>query len=76
MREQLNLRQKDIDWGRREGKTEGITEGIAKGTAKGMNAAKRMLQDGKINQEQLEDFLKYMEEEDEKNDLHFRQLTA
>jgi hypothetical protein len=74
MREQLNFRQKDIDWGRSEGITEGfakgitegITEGIAKRTAKEMSVFQRLLQDGKINQEQLEDFLKYMEEEDEK----------
>ena len=31
-----------------------------------MNAAKRMLHDGKINQEQMEDFLNYMKEEDDK----------
>ena len=54
MREQLNFRQKDIDWGRREGRTEG------------MNVVKRMLQEGKMNQEQLEYFLNYMKEEDEK----------
>jgi hypothetical protein len=35
-----------------------------------------MLQEEKIDREQLEDFLKFLEEEDEKNDLHFRQLTA
>ena len=62
MREQLNLRQKDIDWGKREGRT----EGMEKGMEKGMDVAKRMIQEGKINQEQLEDFLNYMKEEDEK----------
>jgi hypothetical protein len=66
MREQLKLRQKDIDWGRRDGKTEGITEGIAKRTAQEMSVFQLMLQEGKLTQEQLEDFLKYMEEEDEK----------
>jgi len=58
MREQLNFRQRDIDLGLREGRTEGKTEA--------MNAAKRLLHDGKINQEQLEDFLNYMKEDDEK----------
>jgi len=60
MKEQLNFRQKDIQWGQREGRSEGLTEGIAEG----MNAANRMLQEGKINQEQLEYFLKCMEEDE------------
>ena len=70
MREQLNFRQKDIEWGRREGKTEGktegITEGIAKRTAQEMNVLHKMLQEGKITHEQMEYFLKRMAEEDEK----------
>ena len=69
MRERLNLRQKDIDWGRREGRAEGMEKGIEKGRTEGMNVAKRMLQEGKMNQEQLEDFLNYMKEEDEKKQL-------
>ncbi|EDN71515.1 hypothetical protein BGP_0900 [Beggiatoa sp. PS] len=62
MREQLNFRQKDIQWGQREGRSEGLSEG----RTEGINAANRMLQEGKINQEQLEYFLKCMKEEDEK----------
>ena len=62
MREQLNFRQRDIELGLREGRTEGRTEG----KTEAMNAAKRLLHDGKINQEQLEEFLNYMKEEDEK----------
>jgi hypothetical protein len=62
MREQLKSRQKDIDWGRRDGKTEERAER----TAQEMIVFRRLLQDGKITQEQIEYFLKYMEEEDEK----------
>jgi len=54
MREQLNLRQRDIELG----KTERV--------AQEMSVLQRLLQDGKINQEQLEYFLNYMKEEDEK----------
>ncbi|EDN71514.1 hypothetical protein BGP_0899 [Beggiatoa sp. PS] len=70
MKEQLNFRQKDIQWGQREGRsegrTEGRTEGIAERTAKEMSVFQLMLQEGKITQEQLEYFLKRMEEVDEK----------
>jgi len=62
MRERLNLRQKDIQCGR----LEGITEGVAKRTAKEINVFQLMLEEGKINREQMEYFLKRMEEEDEK----------
>jgi hypothetical protein len=58
MREQLNFRQKDIQWGRREG--------IAKRAAKEMSVFQLMLQEGKLTREQLDYFLKRMEEEDEK----------
>ncbi|RKZ46144.1 MAG: hypothetical protein DRR16_10115 [Candidatus Parabeggiatoa sp. nov. 3] len=54
MKERLKLREMDANWG----ETEALAEA--------MNAAKRMLHDGKINQEQLEEFLNYMKEEDEK----------
>jgi hypothetical protein len=70
MRGQLNFRQKDIEWGRREGKTEGITEGRAEERAERiaqeMNVLHNMLQEGKITHEQMEYFLKRMAEEDEK----------
>jgi predicted transposase YdaD len=56
MREQLNFRERDIELGRRQGRTEGRIEG----RSEAMDAAKKMLQDGKINQEQLEEFLNYM----------------
>jgi hypothetical protein len=55
MREQLNFRQKDIQWGRREGRTEGRTEVL-----------QLMVQEGKLSREQMEDFLKRMAEEDKK----------
>jgi hypothetical protein len=54
MRERLNLRQDDIRWGR--------TEGIAEGMAKGKSVAEQMLQNGEMTREQLEKFLKHMEE--------------
>jgi len=62
MREQLNFRQRDIELGLREGRTEGKTERAAQE----MSVLQRLLHDGKINQEQLEDFLNYMKEEDAK----------
>ncbi|RKZ70687.1 MAG: hypothetical protein DRR19_33225 [Candidatus Parabeggiatoa sp. nov. 1] len=58
MREQLNFRQRDIQWGRTEGRDEGL--------AKGISVAKLMLQQGKITQEQLEFFIQQMEEKDKK----------
>jgi hypothetical protein len=58
MRERLNLRQDDIRWGR--------TEGIAEGMAKGKSVAEQMLQNGEMTREQLEKFLKHMEELDKK----------
>jgi predicted transposase YdaD len=70
MREQLNFRERDIELGRiagrREAKTKGRIEGRIEGRSQAMNAAKQMLQDGKINQEQLEEFVKYMKKEEEK----------
>jgi len=58
MREQLNFRQKDIQWGRREGITEV--------RAQEKSVFQLMLQEGKITQEQMEYFFKRMEEEDKK----------
>ena len=70
MREQLNFREKDIQWGRSEGIAEGMAKGMAKGRAeikaKEISVFQLMLQEGKLTQEQLEYFLKRMEEEDEK----------
>jgi hypothetical protein len=68
MREQLNLRQKDIQWGRREGITEGITDGIAERTAQEISVFQLMLQEGKLTHEQIEYFLNRMEEEDKKKE--------
>ncbi len=59
MKKQLNFRLKDIQWGR--------SEGIAKRTAKEVSVFQLMLQEGKINREQMEYFLKQMEKEDEKS---------
>ena len=59
-----NFRQRDIEWGRAEGRAKARAER----TAQEMSAVKRMLQDGKINQEQLEDFLKYIKEEEAKKE--------
>ncbi|HAI69867.1 MAG TPA: hypothetical protein DCM38_10600, partial [Gammaproteobacteria bacterium] len=53
MREQLNFREKDIQWGRREGMAEERTEVI--------RAVKLMLQDGKLTQEQMDELLKRIE---------------
>jgi len=50
-----NFRLKDILWGR------------AEGLADARNVAKLMFTKGKFNQEQLEYFLKYMEEDEETN---------
>jgi len=65
MREQLNFRQKDIQWGLREGISEGITEG----RSEVINALQLMLrQEGQITKEKLESFLKRMAEEDKKKE--------
>jgi hypothetical protein len=70
MRKQLDFRQADIQRGRteglKEGRTVGLKEGQTVGQTKAVNAAKRMLQDGKMNRQQLEEFLNYMKQEDEK----------
>jgi hypothetical protein len=66
MREQLNFRKKDIQWGRREGRTEGRTEGRIERTAQEITVFQLMLQEGKLTKEQMEYFLKRMKEEDEK----------
>jgi len=58
MREQLNFRQRDIQCGRLEERAER--------TARETNVFQLMLEEGKINREQIEYFLKRMEEEDEK----------
>ncbi|MEN8220797.1 MAG: hypothetical protein ABFS56_31480 [Pseudomonadota bacterium] len=52
MRERLNLRQDDIRWGK------------AEGIAKGKYVAEQMLQNGEMTREQLEKFLRHMEELD------------
>jgi hypothetical protein len=54
MKERLKVRQTDIDWGR------------AEGIEKAMNSAQRMFEERTINQEQLDEFLKHIEEDDEK----------
>ena len=55
MREQLNFRQRDIQWGRTEGRAEVIS------------VLKQMVQqEGQITKEKLESFLKHMEEEEQK----------
>jgi predicted transposase YdaD len=69
MREQLNFRQNDIRWGRREGqaagraegRAEGRTEGIAERTAKEILVFQQMLQEGKLTQTQMEELLKRLE---------------
>ena len=58
MREQLNFRQSDIQRGRSEGRAEGLAEKQAQITA----VARQMAQNGEISKEQMEKFLKYMEE--------------
>jgi hypothetical protein len=58
MREQLNLRQNDIQLG----KTEGIDEGMDKGIDEGRTVFKRMLEDGKVTTEQLDEFMRLMDE--------------
>jgi K+ transporter len=74
MKKQLNFRLKDIQWGRSEGRTEGRTEERAKRTAKEVSVFQLMLQEGKINREQMEYFLRQMEKEDEKS--HSLPLSA
>lgn len=56
---ELNFRQRDIEWGRVEGRDEGRTEGINV-------LLKLMQQEGKITPEQTEYFIKRMEEKSEK----------
>ncbi len=55
MKEQLNFRQRDIEWGRVEGRDEGINVLL-----------KLMQQEGKITPEQTEYFIKRTAEEMEK----------
>ncbi len=66
MKEQLNFRQRDVEWGRVEGRDEGRTEG----RAEGISVLKLMQQEGKITPEQTEYFIKRtaeeMEQESEK----------
>jgi len=62
MKDRLNLRQDDIQWGRTEGKTEGKTEGINERRASEQAVAKQMAQEGKLTQEQAEEFLRRLEE--------------
>ncbi|MCP3931355.1 MAG: hypothetical protein GY705_19895 [Bacteroidetes bacterium] len=66
MKKQLNFRLKDIQWGRSEER--------AKRTAKEVSVFQLMLQEGKINREQMEYFLRQMEKEDEKS--HSLPLSA
>jgi len=63
MKEQLNFRQRDVEWGRVEGRDEGRTEG----RTEGINVLlKLMQQEGKITPEQTEYFIKRTAEEMEK----------
>ena len=70
MKEQLNFRQRDVEWGRVEGRDEGRTEGRAEGRteslAESISVLKLMQQEGEITQEQTEYFLKRMAEKSEK----------
>jgi len=68
MREQLNFRQKDIQWGRIEGISEGRSKGRAERTAQEISVFQLMLQEGKLSHEQMEYFLNRMKEEDEKRE--------
>jgi len=54
MRERLNLRQDDIQLGKREGIDEGRNLAIT--------VFKRMRADGKVNTEQLDEFMRLMDE--------------
>jgi len=69
MREQLNFRKKDIQWGRIEGITEGRSNERAERTAQEISVFQLMLQEGKLSREQMEYFLNRMKEEDEKKEL-------
>ncbi|MEK8019053.1 MAG: hypothetical protein VSS75_019460 [Candidatus Parabeggiatoa sp.] len=67
MREQLNFRQRDIEFALREGRSEGRTEGKTEGRTEVISVLKLMLQqDGQITREKMESFIKRMEEEDAK----------
>ena len=63
MKEQLNFRQRDVEWGREEGRDEGRTEGRTEGMSV---LLKLMQQEGKITPEQTEYFIKRTAEEMEK----------
>jgi len=54
MKDRLNLRQDDIQWG--------INEGINKMLSEEQAVAKQMAQEGKLTQEQAEEFLRRLEE--------------
>ncbi|MEK8020115.1 MAG: hypothetical protein VSS75_024850 [Candidatus Parabeggiatoa sp.] len=58
MREQLNFRQKDIQWALREGNAER--------KAKEISVFQLMLQEGKLTTEQMEYFLECMKKLDAK----------
>jgi len=54
MRERLNLRQDDIQLGK--------TDGMDKGRSQARTVVKRMLEDGKVTDEQLDEFMRLMDE--------------
>ncbi|HEW98223.1 MAG: hypothetical protein DRR16_15980 [Candidatus Parabeggiatoa sp. nov. 3] len=54
MRERLNLRQDDIQLGK--------TDGMDKGSSQARTVVKRMLEDGKVTTDQLDEFMRLMDE--------------
>ncbi len=58
MRERLNLRQDDIQLG----KTDGMDKGMDKGRSQARTVVKRMLEDGKVTTDQLDEFMRLMDE--------------
>jgi hypothetical protein len=58
MRERLNLRQDDIQLG----KTEGMDKGMDNGINLARTVVKRMLEDGKVTTDQLDEFMRLMDE--------------
>lgn len=66
MIERIDSRQEDIRWGRTEGITEGIAKARTERRAKEISVAQQMVIDGELTREQMEKFLKRMDDDDKK----------
>jgi hypothetical protein len=66
MIERIDSRQEDIRWGKTEGMAEGMAKARTERRAKEISVAKQMVIDGELTREQMEKFLKRMDEDENK----------